>query len=121
MRMKQTTQNLESKLNKAAAINEEDEDEEEEITFDEPGAFSARSASQSRDRLDEGAPIELKNMKDVIEEEEKKEKEAKILFKPQKNHKSVEEKLMHKQEKAKMYNKLLSQLSEFKNEMFSQE
>jgi hypothetical protein len=46
---------LESKLNKAVEINEDDENDygDEEVTFDEPGNFTAeRSESLSMERED---------------------------------------------------------------------
>ena len=67
--MKQTTQNLESKLSKAVEINEADEEEndygdEEEVTFDETGNFAEPSESFSIEREEFeiiGKGINLKN------------------------------------------------------------
>lgn len=61
--MKLTTQNLESKLTKVAAIVEEDEDEEEdEITFEEPDKFVNRSPSGSRERVNNLTEVNYDNI-----------------------------------------------------------
>lgn len=50
--MKQTTQNLESKLNKFEIINEDDEYDygDDEVTFDDPSIIVERSESFSMER-----------------------------------------------------------------------
>lgn len=128
--MKETTQNLEQKISKAVEFNdEEDNDEEEEVTFEVTSAPDPSEISTERPESSLNKSLTAKDIKNALgaaqvniknlRPSQRKDSDAQDQVNAMEENKLnyYESKIKRKNDRAAIFKKLQEQLKEFKSEM----